>query len=42
MPIHRTSIESAVPMTTTNELLNGNVIKVISIFIENIYSLWNF
>lgn len=25
MPIHRTSIESAVPTTTTNELSNGNV-----------------
>jgi hypothetical protein len=27
MPIHRTSIESSVPMTTTNELPNGNVKK---------------
>ena len=27
MPIHRTSVESAVPTTTTNELLNGNVKK---------------
>jgi hypothetical protein len=25
MPIHRTSIEASVPMTTTNELSNGNV-----------------
>ncbi len=34
MPIHRTSIESTVPMTTTNELSNGNVIDI---FIKNIY-----
>jgi hypothetical protein len=31
MPIHRTSIEATVPMTTKNELTNGDVKSIRSI-----------